>query len=152
MVAFGPWWPALPAPTPPTPAAVSGPADSLLEANRALWSSSGVDSYRYRFRWECFCGDYVQVVDIVVVNGAIASVVDASTGRPVSAEVAARYRTIDGIFGFLREAIDRPADSVRAVYDANLGYPAEGHVDYVLQVADEEMGFRIYGLSPLPPP
>src|SRR5688572_17768793 len=96
-------WPApLPAPTPPTLVTSGGPADSLLEANRALWASSGVDSYRYRFRWECFCThEYVRVVDITVMNGVIVSVVEASTGRPVSEEAAAYYRTINGLFDFL---------------------------------------------------
>jgi len=139
-----------PPPTPPTPVASSGPADSLLEVNRALWSSSGIDSYRYRFRWECFCGEeYVRVVDITVLHGAIVSVVEASTGRPVSERAAAYYRTIDGLFDFLRGAIDRPADSVRSTYDANLGYPVETYIDYVAQAIDDEISFRIYGLSPL---
>lgn len=142
-------WP-LPAPTPPTPATPSGPADSLLEANRALWSASGIDSYRYRFRWECFCGeDFVRVVDIIVVDGAIVSVLDASTGRPVSEEAAAYYRTIDGLFDFVRGAIDGPASSVQSVYDANLGYPAETFIDYAANAIDDELRFRIFGLSPI---
>ena len=137
-------------PTPPTPLTSSGPADSLLEANRALWASSGVDSYRYRFRWQCFCMDeYVRVVDITVMNGAIVSVVDASTGRPVSEEAAAYYRTIEGLFEFLRVAIDYPADSFHSTYDANLGYPVETQIDYVTGIADEELNFQIYGLSPV---
>lgn len=150
VVAFGPS--PLPAPTPPTPATPGDPPDSLLEANRALWNASGIESYRYRFGWECFCGtDYLRVVDIIVVNGAIESVLDASTGRPVSEEAAAYYRTIDGLFDYIRAAIDRPAASVRSVYDMNLGYPADTFIDYAFNWADDEIRFRIYGLSPLDP-
>jgi hypothetical protein len=89
-------------------------------------------------------------VDIVVVDGAIVSVLDASTGRPVSKESAAHYRTIDGLFDFMRGAIDYPASSVRSAYDVNLGYPAETYVDYVAQAIDDELSFRVFGLSPLP--
>lgn len=134
----------------PTPGSSSGPPDSLLEANRALWSSSGIHSYRYRFRWECFCTtDYVRIVDITVLNGAIVSVVDASTGSPVSPDAAAHYRTIDGLFDLMRQAIDYPAASVRSAYDVKFGYPAESSIDYAAQVADDELSFRVYGLSPI---
>jgi len=151
LMPLSPGWSPLGAPTPPTPATPGGPADSLLEANRTLWSASGINSYRYRFRWECYCSeDYVRIVDIVVVDGAVVSVLDASTGRPVSKEVAAYYRTIDGLFDFVRGAIDYPASSVRSVYDANLGYPVETDVDYVANAIDDELRFRVFGRSPLP--
>src|SRR5262245_46171756 len=147
---LGPGPQPFPAPNPPTPATPSGPADSLLEANRALWVSLGVDSYRYRFRWLCFCTtDYVQVVDITVKNGAVTSVVEASTGRPVTAQQAAYYRTIDGLFVVLRDAIDRPASSMHTVYEANLGFPIETDIDYVAAMADDELSFQVYGLTPL---
>ena len=149
LIGFGPGGP-FPPPTPPTPATSGGPADSLLEANRALWSQSGITSYRYRFNWVCFClPEYVQVVDIIVIDGAIVSVVDASTGQPVSDQARAYYKTIDELFDFMRHAIDFPASSFRFVYDANLGYPADTYVDYVAGMADDEKGFRILGLSPL---
>jgi hypothetical protein len=129
--------------TPPLYAAT----DSTLEANRTLWSSSRIQSYRYRFRWECFCGqDVVQIVEVTVMRGSVVSVVDAVTGKPLAAEAAARYRTIDGLFDFLRQAVDRPANSVRSAFDPKLGYPSAAYVDYVASIADEEMGFRIYAL------
>lgn len=88
-------------------------------------------------------------MDITVKNGAIVSVVEASTGRPVSAEAMAYYRTIEGLFDFLRQGIDFPAASFRSTYDANFGYPVEADIDYVTGLADDEMSFQIYGLSPL---
>jgi len=147
---LGPGPQPFPAPSPPTPAAPSGPADSLLEANRALWVSLGVDSYRYRFRWLCYCTtDYVQVVDITVRDGTIVSVVEASSGRPVTAQQAAYYRTIDDLFVLLRDAIDQPAHSIHTVYEANLGFPIETDIDYVANMADDELSFQVYGLTPL---
>ncbi len=130
---------------------ISGaPLDSTLEASRALWFASRIDAYRYRFRWECYCvPDYVRVVDITVVNRTIISVVDAETGEPLATQAAAQYRTIEGLFDFVRESIDYPAASIHAVFDSNLGYPSVAYVDYVAGIADEELGFRVYALSPL---
>lgn len=136
----------------PGPAPTGGaPTDSALAANRARWSASGIHSYRYRFRWECYCvTDYVREVEITVVRGAIASVVDAQTGERLDDQAAARYRTIDGLFDFVRESMDYPADWINVAFDSQGGYPLAAHVDYVAGMADEEMGFRVYGLSPIP--
>jgi hypothetical protein len=81
-----------------------------------------------------------------VIRGSIASVVDVETGEPLD---KSRYRTIDGLFDFLHEAIDRPAASIRSAFDPNLGYPSAAQVDYVAAIADEEMAFRVLAVSPL---
>lgn len=126
------------------------PTDSTLEANRARWLSSGIHDYRYRFRWSCFCGgDYVRLVDVTVMRGSVVSAADAQTGEPLGEESIAHFRTIDGLFDFLREAMDRPAESIRSAFDPGLGYPSAASIDYVAGLADDEMAFRVYALSPL---
>lgn len=125
------------------------PLDSTLEANRALWSASRPAAYRYRFQWVCFCvQEHIRVVDITVANRSILSVVDAETREPLSGPAAAQYRTIDGLFDFVQESIDYPAASIQAAFDPHLGYPSQAYVDYVAGIADEEMGFRVFALSP----
>ena len=134
----------------PAPPPTSTPTDSVLAANQAIWSSSGIDSYRYRFRWECYCvTEYVRLVDVTVTGGRVVSVVDAATRRPLDAQAAAQYLTVDGLFDFVRTAINAPAASIQSAFDPTLGYPASTYVDYVAGMADEEKGFRIYGLTPL---
>lgn len=124
------------------------PSDSTVEANRAIWSAAGIDAYRYRFRWECYClYERVRTVDITVVKGTIVSVVDAETREPVGGWAATQYRTIDGLFDFVRESIDYPAASIRAAFDSGLGYPSMAYVDYVAAAVDEELGFRVYSLD-----
>jgi len=134
-----------------TPSPHGVPSDSTLAQNWALWSASGIDTYRYRFRWECYCLEsYTRLVDVTVHRGVVVSVVDVQTGRALGPEAVADYRTIDGLFEVVRDAIDRPADAVRASYDTELGYPSVVWVDFVGPMIDEELGFRIYGLTPRP--
>ena len=96
-----------------------------------------------------FCApEQVRVVDITVVHGIIESVVDAETGAPLVPSAAAQYRTMDGLFDFVRESIDYPAASVTAAFNPQLGYAAQAYVDYVANLADEEMGFRVVSLRP----
>src|SRR5712692_1650158 len=68
---------------------MSTPTDSVLAANQAIWSRSGIDSYRYRFRWECYCvAEYVRLVDVTVTGGRVVSVVDVETGKPLDPQAA----------------------------------------------------------------
>ena len=140
----------VPVPGPGPPPTGGTPTDSSLAANQARWAAAGLHSYRFRFRWECFCvPDYVRVVDIDVVQGIIVSVVDVETGERLDAEAAAQYRTIEGLFGFVRASMDYPADGINVAFDAGFGYPADARVDYVTGMADEEMGFRVFWLLPV---
>jgi hypothetical protein len=130
------------------PQVSSGPvSDSLLQASQARWSASHVSSYQYRFRWECYCSqDHVRIVDINVTGGVITRVTDVETGARLTGQEAAGYRTIDGLFDFVRGALDQSAASVNGAFDPSLGYPSLVNVDYVAGMADDENGFRIYSL------
>jgi len=143
-------------PSQPLVAAVptTGPvSDAMLQASQERWSDAQLASYRYRFRWNCFCTqDYVRLVDITVSHGVVASVTDARTGVPLGAQAATNYRTIDGLFDFVRGAVDGSAASVNGAFDARLGYPALVSVDYVANMADDEKGFQILSLTPSPLP
>jgi hypothetical protein len=133
--------------TPPPAPTSETPTDSSLAANRDLWNDAGMCAYRYRFRWECFCGyESIRWVDITVVRGTIVSVVDVETSLPVSPQDAAMYRTIDGLFDFVRESMDYPADHIRVAFAPGLGFPMSGYVDYRTMMADEELGFSIGSL------
>ena len=136
-------------PIPPPPPVELAPLDSTLDSQQELWSSMGIDSYEYRFRWLCFCLDtHVRWVDIRVHNGLVVWVEDAETGRDLGPEGIANYRTIDGLFDLVRQARDHPAASVLIGYDPELGYPAEAQIDWVAQMADDELAFRVYRLTP----
>ena len=124
-------------------------SDSLLQANLGRWSESHVVSYRYRFRWECYCPqEALRIVDITVTRGVITSVTDAKTGVALDPLAAAQYRTIDGLFAFVRDAIDGSAARVTGAFDPRLGYPSTATIDYNLSVSDEEKGFQILSVRP----
>ena len=126
----------------------SGPvSDSLLQASQARWSASQVSAYQYRFRWECYCSaSHVRIVDINVTGGVITRVTDVATGARLTEQEAASYRTIEGLFDFVRGALDQSAASVNGAFDPSLGYASVVNVDYVAGMADDENGFRIYSL------
>ena len=127
-------------------------SESQLQAKQERWAASGIDSYRYRFQWRCFCiAEYVRIVDIQVTRGVITSVTDAKTGLPLSAEAASKYRTIDGLFAFVEDAFARSPALVSGAFDPLHGYPTAMYIDYAAEFADEEAAFRIYSLTPARP-
>lgn len=126
--------------------------EASLQTNELRWSSSHLDSYRYRFHWSCYCTpDQVRLVDVTVVHGAVTSVTDANTGEALDAVAASRYGTIETLFEFVRSAILRPADAVNGSFDPGLGYPTAIFVDDKAGIADDETAFRIESLVALNP-
>lgn len=115
-----------------------------LDENRDKWSSRSIASYRFEFRWICYCvPDYRRPVVISVGDGEIDSVEYADTGQKLEPSEFDRYRTVAGLFKFLQEAIDRRAHRITVSYDAELGYPRSAEIDYHEQMMDEEMKFAV---------
>ncbi len=122
---------------------------SKLDQNRRQWASKMVSDYQFNFRWSCFCApEYIDPVNISVRENRIDSAAYAIGGVPIPVEVAVkRYLTIEGLFDFLQEGIDKNAHSISVEYHSELGYPVKASIDYEEYTIDEELGFEIYSLS-----
>lgn len=128
--------------------ACQNPAQPPLQDHHAVWTQKNLANYTYKFNWSCFCPpDYTAPVQILVQAGKITEIADAMTGQKLDAARFKDYRTIDGLFDFIQDAINRNADSIQATYDATLGYPTSVSIDYIKQAADEEMAFSASGLT-----
>jgi hypothetical protein len=60
------------------------------------------------------------------------------------------YWTVDGLFRLLASAQDRGV-TVRAVYDATLGFPREIYIDYDADFIGDELDLRLTAVTALPP-
>ncbi|MCA9185546.1 MAG: DUF6174 domain-containing protein [Pirellulaceae bacterium] len=115
-----------------------------LDAKRDLWNTSGSMDYDYVLQRSCFCHpDFIQPGLVEIRAGMITAVTDADTLQPLDPEL---FLTVDGLFAELQRAIDYPAFDIQAQFDSNLGYPTSFFVDYVLEIADEEMSYRAHDL------
>ena len=129
---------------------VDGQQADLLRA-QSRWERGLQGDYVYQTATKCFCmQEYVAPVDVTVIDGEVVSVVyatDAFTGEVPEAQ---RFTSVDGLFAFLQDAIDRDAVSINVTYDGKTGYPTSAFVDYSAQMADEEQGFTATNIRPLP--
>jgi len=113
-----------------------------LEANRAQWESQGVDSYEFVLRRLCFCAGGTSPARVIVRSGQRLSVTDVESGAPVPEAFAQYYLTIDELFDFIADAIDRKAHEIDVTYDATFGFPTRIAIDYIENAIDEEMAFE----------
>jgi hypothetical protein len=108
------------------------------------WSVQGPSSYSFTWQRYCECSTEVtQPIRITVENDVITSAVYVETQQPVSADVRAELRTIDGVFGMIHDAIDQNAYLVNVQYSSESGHPLSVSVDYDERLADEELSLYI---------
>ena len=125
----------------------SAQTQQQLNDSQKRWASKGTRDYQYTFNWGCFCPpEHNKSVIISVRNGVLASIKYADGSGPVDKTKYARYRTIEGLFEFIQDAINKKAYKIEVSYDANLGYPTFASIDYNEKVSDEEMSFKAAGL------
>lgn len=119
-----------------------------LQANRAKWQRAALASYTVVLRESCFCA-YTQPVRLYVVNDVIVRALPFSGDSAVS---PAFFPTVDRLFAFIDDAIARHAAVLRVTYDPTLGYPVEIVYDGAVNVADDEVTYRLSDLHESPPP
>ena len=91
--------------------------------------------------------EYVKPVIISVRDGMIDQIKYAEGGAAIDKSNYAKYKTIEGLFDFIRDGINRRAYQIKATYDIQLGYPSYAFIDYSARTADEEMGFEAKDLT-----
>jgi hypothetical protein len=110
-----------------------------LDEQRALWASQGLADYTFDVRKVCYC-QFVDGVRVTVKDGVITGVTELASEVARDPE---NFMTIDGLFDLVQDAYDRDAHEVQVEFDPSRGYPTRIWIDYVLMIADEEMGFTL---------
>lgn len=107
-----------------------------LTAARTLWDSKNVSSYTYILELQCFCAPATQLSPVLVTvkNGAVTSLQywdeDPADRTPAPASIFGPYDTVEELFAFVADAIDRDAEVLQVGYDADYGFPNVVNVDY----------------------
>ena len=126
-----------------------GPADQItdLAAARERWHAQNLHTYAFTLQRSCFCGN-VHPLYVAVLSDTVAGVFDLETGMPVDRQLG---ETVDDLFAFVQNAIERRARLIRAEYDAAKGFPAEIDYDGASQIADDEIFYRVTDVHPITP-
>lgn len=128
--------------------------DKLNQA-RTLWNGKDVDSYSYVLELQCFCApaNDLRPVVVTVQNGAVQSVLYDSENpaqrTPAPASIFGTLDTVEELFAFVEDAIDRDADLLQVGYDAEYGFPNVINVDYQQGGSEQKLLF-ISEFTPTP--
>jgi hypothetical protein len=119
-----------------------------LEAAHRLWRAQNLHTYAFTLQRSCFCAN-VHPLYVLVVSDTVAGVIDLETGTNVDRKLG---ETVEALFTFVQNAIDRPAQLIRAEYDAARGFPSEIDYDGAAEIADDEISYRVSDVHLVSPP
>lgn len=131
---------------------------AALDAAEALWKQKTPEHYAYQLQPSCFCPpEYTQPIAIRVFKGVVQQADLVTSQQPLPADRKADAKTIDDLFKLIRDAINRPAASVKVSYDQHYGFPNSISIDLDQMMADEEIYYTVKdfklasGLKPAQP-
>jgi hypothetical protein len=120
----------------------AGPESEDLSANRELWRSQDITTYRYDYRLNCFCGGPgSELVTIEVADGQVVRVTVKDSGAEVPPSELELYPTVEDLFDMVEDWLARDPHDARADYHPDLGYPTDVFIDFIENAIDEELGF-----------
>jgi hypothetical protein len=128
-------------------------ADAALDAARSRWQAARLSAYEYGYHKFCECHRESPPETIVSVrDGDVFRVRHRPAGSTVEVPAADKnfdyYWTVDGLFRLLATAFTRGV-TVRAVYDADLGFPREIYIDYDADFIGDELDLRLTAVTAL---
>jgi hypothetical protein len=121
---------------------------SELRVARELWRTRGPSTYRFEFRWNCYClPNLREWVRVDVRDKILVGVTRLTDGEALPPDRWS-HRTVEGMFQWLEGKLAEHPEVLRVRFDSELGYPVEGYCDISSMMADEEMGFELKSVLP----
>lgn len=121
-----------------------------IAAQRVKWAAQRIDDYQLTLSRVCFCApEGAGLVVLSVLEGEPVEWLYFLSGDPVAPEWQAVFPTVDGLFDFLEDALDRGAEEIEVAFDPDLGLPTTVRVDYRIAAVDEEIGYEVEKLLPI---
>ena len=118
-----------------------------LKAAHERWRAQNLHTYAFTIQRSCFCGN-VHPLYVLVLSDTVAGALDLETGEWVDRQLG---ETVESLFTFIQNAIDRPAQLIRAEYDASKGFPTEIDYDGEARIADDEISYRVSDVHSVSP-
>jgi hypothetical protein len=118
-----------------------------LETARLRWRDQNLHSYAFTLQRSCVCTN-VNPLYVLVQSDTVAGVLDFETGEWIDRRLG---KTVEGLFTFIQNATDLPAQRIRVTYDYAKGFPTEIDYDGAAIIDDDEIFYRISDVHTVPP-
>jgi hypothetical protein len=125
------------------------PGEQIFQSSLAQWNESGPASYDMLLRRQTISANPDLKVVISVRNGVVTSRIYFGTDIPVSGDAAAAFPDIDGLFAFVREAMDADPFLLATEYDTEYGYPSNIVYDATAGQTSDNVTYTVEELTPV---
>ena len=127
------------------------PGRQIFQASLDLWNDEGPDSYVMVLRRQTISANPDLRVVITVENDVVVSRFYEGTNIPVSAEAAAGYPDIPGLFAFVLDAMEGDPFLLSTDYDPTYGYPSSVTLDVTAGSTSDNVIFTVVEFTPAEP-
>ena len=129
--------------------ATSNDIASEIQSNREKWMAHEISGYEIEMQKICYCvPEVVRMMVFEVEDDKVATVRYADTGDDVDPQHYGNFNTIEGMFTFVEQALEKnPADLIIA-YDEKYGYIKELSIDFKENIADDEISIIASNMRP----
>jgi len=135
--------------TPKSTKATSGDIASEVQSNREKWMAHGISNYEIEMQKICYCvPEVVRMMVFEVEEDKVQTVRYADTGEDVDPQHYGDFNTIEGMFSFVEQALEKNPADLSIAYDEKYGYIKELSVDFKENIADDEISIIASNMRP----
>jgi hypothetical protein len=122
---------------------------SEVLSNREKWLAHGITDYEIEMQKICYCvPEVVRMMVFEVSDNKVKDVRYADTGEEVDPQHYGDFNTIEGMFSFVEQALDKNPADISIAYDDEYGYIKELSVDFKENIADDEISIIASNMRP----
>jgi len=129
--------------------ASSGDIATEIQTNRDKWIAHDISDYQIEMQKICYCvPEVVRMMVFEVSEEKVASVRYADTGEDVDPQHYGNFNTIEGMFTFVEQALEKNPASLSITYHEEYGYIKELDIDFKENIADDEISIIASNMRP----
>lgn len=129
--------------------ATSNDIATEVQLNREKWKSHGISNYEIEMQKICYCvPEVVRMMVFEVGDEKVETVRYADTGEDVDPQHYGDFNTIEGMFTFVEQALEKNPADLSIAYDEKYGYIKELSVDFKENLADDEISIIASNMRP----
>lgn len=135
--------------TPESTKATLSDIASEVQSNREKWIDHGISDYEIEMQKICYCiPEVVRMMVFEVKDQKVDSVRYADTGDDVDPQHYGDFNTIEAMFLFVEQALEKNPADLSIAYDEEYGYIKELSVDFKENIADDEISIIASNMRP----
>ena len=123
---------------------------SEIQLNREKWQTHEISDYQIEMQKICYCvPEVVRMMVFEVDDKEVSAVRYADTGETVDPQYLGEFNTIENMFSFVEQALEKNPADISISYHEKYGYIKELSIDFKENIADDEVSIIASNMRPM---